>query len=204
MRSRSDWRSARMISSSLSSSALPVPRGRGLVEIADPGIALLRECGAGGERELAAALVIELLELGDALALLGVAALRARRAGRSGSRRAASRWHRCCRWSLVLVEDETGEAGFGARDIGADVADDQRDLIGLALGGDRLLARVVGEFDERTPSRGGRGPQSGQPPQRRRDASRTGRPPHRPSSVQCSPVNFWGKPGLRVPARFLS
>ena len=47
----------------------------------------------------------------------------------------------------ILVEDEAGKRGFGARDVGADVADDQRDLVGVALGGERLLARVVGELD---------------------------------------------------------
>ena len=72
---------------------------RGGVEIADSGIALLGQRGAGGERELAAALVVQLLELGDARAAAPGCCAQRLAAGRSGSRRAASRWRRCCRWS---------------------------------------------------------------------------------------------------------
>ena len=53
----------------------------GLVEIADSALALPDERGARGERELAAALVVKLLELGDAALLLGIAAHQLLRAG---------------------------------------------------------------------------------------------------------------------------
>ena len=61
-----------MISSSLSSSCLPEPLVGGLVEIADAGVALLGQSGAGGKRKLVAAAGVQLPELGHAPQLLGV------------------------------------------------------------------------------------------------------------------------------------
>ena len=50
----------------------------------------------------------------------------------------------------VLVEHEAGERGVGARDVGADVADDERDLVGLALGGQRALAASLANLTAKT------------------------------------------------------
>ena len=104
--------------------------------------------GARGKRQLAVALLIKLLELGDAALLLGIAAhqllelldLVAGQAPVAGIDRAAG--------LLVLVEHEAGERSLGARHVGADVADDQRDVIAMPLGAERMLARVIGEVDQ--------------------------------------------------------
>ena len=170
--------------------------GRGLVEIADAGIALLGERGAGGERQLRVALVVEVAKLGDAALLLGtgahqVAELADLVAGElpvAGVDVAAA--------LDVLVEHEAGERGFGARDVGADVADDQRDFVGMALGGERPLARVVGELDQ----------ENHRDQDQRRDQARGRRSAATPVEPdffvvpipdhdgQCSPVNFFAKP----------
>ena len=47
----------------------------------------------------------------------------------------------------VLVENETGERRLGRRHIGADVADGQRDFVGVPLGRERPLARIVRDLD---------------------------------------------------------
>ena len=117
------------------------PRLAGLVEIADSALALPGERRARGEREFAAALVVKLLELRDPALLLGVAVdqlgelvdLEAGEIPVAGVDAAAG--------LLVLVEHEAGERRFGARDVGADVANDQRDIIGMPLGAKRARAR---------------------------------------------------------------
>ena len=123
-----------------------LPRRR--VEIADSGVALLGDRGPRGERELLPALVVELLHEGDALLLIGavahqVAQLPDLEAGELPVARVD-----IAVGVDILVEHEAGQRGFGARDVGADVSNDQRDFVRMALGIERLLARVVGEFDE--------------------------------------------------------
>ena len=118
------------------------------IEIADTRIALLRQRRAGREGKLARALVVQRFGVINAakllrafafepLELLDLVAGELPVAGVDVAVRID-----------FLVEHEPREGGLGARDVGADIADDQGDLIGLALGGERLLARVVREFDE--------------------------------------------------------
>ena len=119
----------------------------GGVEIADAGVAFFGEGRLGRERELAAKLGIEPLDLGHAPALRGIVAhlgseflidLVAGELPVAGVDVAAG--------LHVLVEHEAGERGLGARDVGADVADDKRDFVGVALGAERAFAGIVGEL----------------------------------------------------------
>ena len=100
---------------------------------------------------------------------------------------------------LVLVENEAGERRFGAGDVGADVANDQSDVIGMALGGQRAFAGVVGERhqehhsnqDQGGEQAGDRGPAA---PPVEPDCLPV---PHHPRSL--APLTIWGKP--KVPSK---
>ena len=190
-----------MISSSLLSSCCPEPLVGGLIEIADAGVALLGQSGAGGKRKLAAAAGVQLPELGHPPQLLGVASFEvAELVDLEGGEPPvagidiAAGFH-------VLVEDETGERGLGARDVAADVADDERDVVGVPFRGKRPLARVVGEFDHE---------HHGDEDQGRDQARGRGSAPTpveadvflvpSPHGDSLAPLTFWRNP--KVPCRF--
>ncbi len=126
---------------------MPLGLDAGGVEIADPALVLSLKRGAGGERQLLSALAIELLQLGDPDFLRRIAAdqpaelldlvageLPVARIEPSGLG--------------LFVEDEPAERGFGPGDGRADVADDQRDVIGMAFGVESALTGIVGVGDE--------------------------------------------------------
>src|SRR6185503_1061509 len=117
------------------------------VEVADARVALLCERGLGGDRELAAPLGVQALDLEHSPQLLGAPPFEVLELLDfiAGDLPVASidlsvRIH-------FLVEDEPGQGRFGPRDVRTDVADDERHVVGMPLGGERLFARIVGELD---------------------------------------------------------
>src|SRR6185369_14034399 len=160
---------------------------------ADSRLALLLEGRPGGEREFVAAHPVELLDLGDpkllvrvtADELLELADLEAGELPVAGVDVAV-------RFDL-LIQHEAGERGLRARDVRADVPDDQRDVIGVPLSRQRLLARAIGgcnqphhrEQDESRDQTGG-----GSTPAPPVEADVVPIPDHR---TQCSPVNHLAK-----------
>ena len=90
----------------------------------------------------------------------------------------------------------SGKSRFSARHVRADVPDDERDLIGVAFRGERALARVVREFDQKNHrNEDQRGDQA-------RDCCSASTPvepdffvvPNPDHVRQCSRVNFFAKP----------
>ena len=137
---------------------------RGGVKIADAGIALLGRRRLGGQRKLIAARPVELLYLADALELLGVVAekvvelvdLEARKLPVAGVDIAAGLG--------VLVEHEAREPASACARLALALRTSSR-FVGMPLRVERVLARVVREFDhedhrdedERGDEAGGRG-----------------------------------------------
>lgn len=119
----------------------------GAVEIIDAGLTLLQSRGLGSERQLVAALLEQGPELADQLLLFRLAAdQRAELLDLvlgelpvvviSGARLG------------ILVENETGESGFRPRSVGADVANDERDVVGVPLRRKCPLTGAVRQRDE--------------------------------------------------------
>ena len=148
-----------------------------------------------------AALVVKLLELGDAALLLGIAAHQLARAGRSASRRAASRWRRLLPLvSDVLVEHEAAERRFGAGDVGARrcgrPARRHRHGARPSSAWSRASLAIAtrndhAEQDQSAASR----PAAAAPP--RRQSNRTSSPSRR-HDVSLDPLTIWRKPKVPV------
>src|SRR5512144_872271 len=122
---------------------------RRCVEIADSRITLVLERGSSRERQLLSTLIVKLLSVINPpqllrvgtfqrLQLLDLIAGKLPRAGVDIPIRV-----------YVFVKNKTSERGLRFRHVGARVPDDERDLVGSTLGGQRPLARIIGELDEK-------------------------------------------------------
>jgi len=117
------------------------------VEIADAGVALLGQSGPSSECEFIAVPFVKPLRFEHPPELVGIVALQRLQLADLESGELP-----CARIDVaaalhVFIERETGERRVGARDVRADVSNDQCDLVGLPLRSERVLARVVGELD---------------------------------------------------------
>ena len=118
------------------------------IEIGSPALSLLGRGGAGCNRQLLSARKIKLLKLLDPLALRRVVA------------------QQCCKLvdlmigqsplaiinvaagADFLVEHEAPQSGLGAGNAGIDAANNQRDIIGLSFGLERLLTGIIRQGDQ--------------------------------------------------------
>src|SRR6185369_479180 len=116
----------------------------GEVEIADPALALLLERCTRCARQLLAALVVDLLKLGDAPFLVDVGPDELGELLDLESGKLPIARIDIAAGLLVFVEHETGKSRFRARDVRADVANHERDVIGVAFGIEGAFAFVIG------------------------------------------------------------